>query len=154
MKIQDVLVPTDFSPNSLRAVEFAVSLTEQGGEICLLHVVDTDFVARLTDEGFSNAGAATAKLREKAERQLQETIASVPDPKPRLEPMVVVGRPFAEILRIADDLDFGMIALGARGRRGADLEEMLFGSTAEKVIRASRVPVVCVPMSWSRENAG
>src|SRR4030095_12784776 len=108
MKIQEVMVPVDFSPNSLRAVEFALSLVEPDGEICLLHVIDTDFVARLSDEGFGETEATTARLREKAEGLLREFIAPVPDPKPRLEAMVVVGRPFAEILRIAVDLDYKM----------------------------------------------
>ena len=153
MKIHDVMVPVDFSPNSLRAVEFAISLIEPDGEVCLLHVIDTDFVARMTDEGFGQAEAITTKLRERAEGLLRELMTMVPDPKPRLETMVVMGKPFAEILRIAADLDYQMIVVGTRGRRGVDLEEMFFGSTAEKVIRASRVPVVCVPTTWSPEKA-
>jgi nucleotide-binding universal stress UspA family protein len=111
----------------------------------LLHVVDVGFIEQLAEEGFSTQEAATTKLREKAEARLQEIIAAIPDPKPQIEPMVVVGRPFAEVLRIVGDLDFGIIVLGTRGRRGADLEEILFGSTAEKVIRGARVPVLCVP---------
>ena len=153
MKIRDVLVPTDFSPNSLRAIEFAVSLVEADGEICLLHVVDTEFVERLSEEGFTSAEAATTKLRESAEQRLQDIISAIPDPKPQLEPMIVIGRPFAEILRVADDLDFRLLVLGTRGRRGSDLEELLFGSTAEKVIRASRLPVICVPAGWTPQNA-
>src|SRR5262245_61362477 len=122
MKIEDILVPTDFSPDSLRAVEFAVSLADPQGEVCLLHVVDADFVARLAAEEFSSVEAATTKLRERAERRLQELATAIPEPKPRLEPMVVVGRPFVQILRIASDLDFELIVLGTRGWRGADLE--------------------------------
>jgi nucleotide-binding universal stress UspA family protein len=57
--------------------------------------------------------------------------------------MIVIGKPFAEILRVASDLDFAMIVLGTHGR--GDIEELLFGSTAEKVLRAARIPVVCVP---------
>ena len=59
--------------------------------------------------------------------------------------MVVVGIPFQEILRVAVDLDYPMIVLG----KGRDLEEMLFGSTAEKVIRGARIPVVTVPAGWA-----
>jgi nucleotide-binding universal stress UspA family protein len=51
---------------------------------------------------------------------------------------------------VASDLDFSMIVRGVRGRREADIEEMLFGSTAEKVLRGARVPVVCVPPGWSK----
>ena len=153
MKIQDILVPVDFSPNSLRALDFAVSLIDQDGEIYLLHVIDADFVARLSQEGFSDLEAATARMRRKAEEQLQEILQSRPDAGPRMDSMVVVGKPFAEILRVAADLDFEMIVLGIHGRRN-DLEELLFGSTAEKVLRAARIPVVCVPDAVQKNTVG
>lgn len=149
MKIKDLLVPIDFSPNSLRALDFAISLVESEGEVCLFHVIDADFVARLGEEGFSEAEAATARLRQKAEEQLQEIMQGISEPRPQLDSMVVIGKPFAEILRVAADLDFEMIVLGMHGRRHGDLEELLFGSTAEKVLRAARLPVVCVPVTWS-----
>lgn len=149
MQIKDVLVPIDFSPNSLRALEFAISLVELQGEICLLHVIDADFVTRLDEEGFSETEAARDRLRQKAEQRLQEILQSIPEPRPQLDSMVVIGKPFAEILRVAADLDFEMIVLGTQGRHQADIEEMLFGSTAEKVLRAARLPVVCVPAVWS-----
>jgi nucleotide-binding universal stress UspA family protein len=58
--------------------------------------------------------------------------------------MIVVGSPFVEILKITRDLDLPMIVMGVRGR-STPPEEILFGSTAEKVLRGSRVPVLCVP---------
>jgi nucleotide-binding universal stress UspA family protein len=58
--------------------------------------------------------------------------------------MIVIGIPFAEILKIARDLDLPMIVMGVKGR-STPPEEVLFGSTAEKVLRGSRVPVLCVP---------
>jgi nucleotide-binding universal stress UspA family protein len=154
MKIRDILVPVDFSPNSLRALDFATSLIDREGEIYLLHVIDSDFVERLSQEGFSDPEAATAQIRRKAEVQLQEILQSRPDPEPRMDSMVVVGRPFAEILRVAADLDFEMIVLGIHGRRQKDLEELLFGSTAEKVLRAARIPVVCVPDAIQKNAVG
>jgi nucleotide-binding universal stress UspA family protein len=150
MKISDVLVPTDFSPGSMRALEFALSLVEPGGEIYLLHAIDADFVARLSEEGFGEPEEVTERLRLKAEERMVEVRQAVRDLRQSLETMVVVGKPFAEILRVASDLDFSMIVLGVRGRRQGDIEEMLFGSTAEKVLRGARVPVVCVPPGWSK----
>lgn len=149
MKIEDVLVPTDFSPNSLRALDYAKSLLAPGGEIYLLHVVDTDFVARVAQEGFSEADAALNQLRQKAEAQLRELVAEFKTDELQIETMVVMGKPFAEILRVADDLDFSLIVLGRRGERSSALEELLFGSTAEKVLRTTPIPVVCVPPQWS-----
>ena len=149
MKIADILVPVDFSPNSQRAFDYALSLIEPDGEIYLLHVIDTHFVARVSEEGFSNPEAAMEQMRTKAEAQLQELINEHAASGVHLESMVVVGTPFAEILRVAADLDFSLIVLGTRGHRGGGIEELLFGSTAEKVLRATPVPVVCVPPNWS-----
>jgi nucleotide-binding universal stress UspA family protein len=149
MKIEDILVPIDFSPNSLRAVEYAMSLIEPSGEIYLLHVIDTDFVTRLSLEGFGEFEAATERLRHKAEGQLHQLINEYAQSGVQLESMVVIGNPFAEILRVADDLDFSLIVLGTRGQRGGTIEELLFGSTAEKVLRATPIPVVCVPPNWT-----
>jgi nucleotide-binding universal stress UspA family protein len=149
MKVEDILVPIDFSPNSLRAVEYAMSLIEPSGEIYLLHVIDTDFVTRLSLEGFGEFEAATERLRHKAEGQLHQLINEYAQSGVQLESMVVIGHPFAEILRVADDLDFSLIVLGTRGQRGGTIEELLFGSTAEKVLRATPIPVVCVPPNWT-----
>jgi nucleotide-binding universal stress UspA family protein len=149
MKITDILVPIDFSPNAQRAFEYALSLLEPGGEIYLLHVIDSDFVARLCEEGFGETEAATARLRQRAEAHLQEVVQEHAASGVHLETMVVIGNPFAEILRVASDLDFSLIVLGTRGHHGGSLEELLFGSTAEKVLRATPVPVVCVPPRWS-----
>jgi len=149
MEIKDILVPVDFSPSSLRAIEFARSLVEKDGEVYLLHVIDIDFVQRLTDEGFSEPEAATARIRGRAEgllvEMVDEILKRIPESEPKLETMVVVGKPFAEILRVAADLDFQMIVLATHSRERGHLEELLFGSTAEKVLRGSRVPVIFVP---------
>jgi len=147
MKIEDVLVPVDFSPNSLRAVEFALGLIDDDSEIYLLHVIDSSFVDRLTSEGFGDAPTATEKLRKRAEERFEEALAAFADHKERFESMIVVGRPFAEILRVAADLDFQLIVMGTHGVRGEHIEELLFGSTAEKVLRAAQIPVLFVPDS-------
>jgi len=145
MKINDILVPVDFSENSLKAAEFALSLVDPEGEVCLLHVIDSDFIERVSEEGFSEAEEAINRLRESAERRLQEIVSSRETKQPEIDIMVVVGKPFAEILRVANDLFFEMIVLSTRGRRQSSIEDVLFGSTADKVLRASRIPVVCIP---------
>ena len=145
MKIEDILVPIDFSPGSLRALDYALAMVDPGGEVYLLHVVDDDFLARVDDEGFCDAETARAQMQRRAEEQLQKIAQKFSLLNVRIESMVVVGKPFAEILRIAADLHFSMIVMGIRGRHQGGIEEILFGSTAEKVLRAARIPVVCVP---------
>jgi nucleotide-binding universal stress UspA family protein len=146
MQSKDILVPVDFSLGSLRAVEYAFSLLESEGELCLLHVIDSDFVARLSEEGFADPEEAIERMRKRAEEMLAEIARRNPSEKIQVDTMVVVGKPFAEILRVTNDLYFEMIVLSIRGRQQGTIEGLLFGSTAEKVLRAARIPIVCVPV--------
>jgi nucleotide-binding universal stress UspA family protein len=145
MKIEDILVPIDFSTGSLWALDYALSMVDPGGEVYLLHVIDAEFLERVSAEGYCDEETARTQMRRKAEEQLQKIAQERSEPDIRLESMVVVGKPFSEILRIADDLDFSLIVMGIRGRHQGGIEEILFGSTAEKALRAARIPVVCVP---------
>jgi len=152
MKIEDILVPIDFSPGSLQALDYALAMVDPGGEVYLLHVIDAEFLARVSDEGFCDSETARAQLQRKTEEQLQKIARKSSLLNVRLESMVVVGKPFAEILRIAADLHFSLIVMGIRGRHQGGIEEILFGSTAEKVLRAARIPVVCVPPGTGAET--
>jgi nucleotide-binding universal stress UspA family protein len=62
-----------------------------------------------------------------------------------VEKAVVRGVPFVEIIRTAKDKNADMIVIGTHGRTGID--HMLFGSTAEKVVRKSSCPVLTVRMA-------
>jgi len=58
------------------------------------------------------------------------------------ESMVVSGTPFLEIIRIAKEKEVDLIVVGTHGRTG--LDHVLFGSTAEKVVRQAPCPVLSV----------
>ena len=147
MKIEDLLVPVDFSPPSEHGIRFAKSLIGSGkGEIHLLHVVDADFVARAVEEGFGVQDEVTAAMRERAEGLLAELAEKYADEALSINSVVVVGKPFLEILRLAKQLEFEMIVMGMRGRHES-VEQALFGSTSERVLRAAPCPVVCVPFA-------
>ncbi len=144
LKATDILVPVDFSATSLNAVRVAVGLAEPDGDITLLHVIDKDFVEDAVAAGMGSSDDITARLREQAESSFAATLEGVQTGEVNVERMIVFGSPFVEILKIARDLDLPMIVMGVRGR-SLPPEDVLFGSTAEKVLRGTRVPVLCVP---------
>jgi glycine betaine transporter len=80
-----------------------------------------------------------------AESNFNNVLEGLDAGKVNIETMIVVGIPFVEILKIARDLDLPLIVMGIRGQ-SMPAEELLFGSTAEKVLRGTRVPVLCVPL--------
>src|SRR5262245_18348802 len=132
MKVEDILVPIDFSPGSLRALDYALAMVEPVGEVYLLNVIDADFLASVSDEGFCDTETAKAQMQRKAEEQLQQIARKSSLLNVHMDSMVVVGKPFAEILLIAADLHFSLIVMGIRGRHQGGIEEILFGSTVEK----------------------
>jgi nucleotide-binding universal stress UspA family protein len=144
LKAPDILVPVDFSPTSINAVRVALGIAAPGGDLTLLHVIDEDFVEDAVAAGMGSSEEITAKLRQQAESNFASALEGIEMGEADIERMVVVGSPFVEILKIARDLDLPMIVMGVRGR-STPPEEFLFGSTAEKVLRGTRVPVLCVP---------
>ena len=144
LKSTDILVPVDFSPTSINAVRVAVGIAAPDGDITLLHVIDEHFVEDAVAAGLGRSEELTERLRQQAESNFNSALEGIETGEVNVARMVVVGAPFVEILKIARDLDLPMIVMGVRGR-STPPEEVLFGSTAEKVLRGTRVPVLCVP---------
>lgn len=140
----DLLVPVDFSACSVNALRAAIGIAAPDGDVTLLHVVDERFIDDAVAASMGSTDEITARLRARAESDFAAVREGLELGEVHLEQMVVVGTPFVEILKIARDLQLPMIVMGVRGR-STPAEELLFGSTAEKVVRGSRVPVLCIP---------
>ena len=114
------------------------------GDLTLLHAIDEQFVSDAVAAALGTAEEILARLRDQAEANFNNILEGLETEAVNIERMIVVGAPFLEILKIARDLDLPMIVMGVKGR-STPPEEVLFGSTAEKVLRGSRVPVLVVP---------
>lgn len=143
-KASEILVPTDFSASSINALKVAIAMAAPDGDITLLHVIDAHFVNDAASADLGTVDEIRARLRERAEADFTLMLEGIDPGTVNLERMIVIGVPFVEILKIARDLDLPLIVMGTKGR-STPPEEILFGSTAEKVLRGSRVPVLCVP---------
>ena len=139
-----IVVPVDFSPCSINALRVAMGIVAPDGDITLLHVIDEHFVNDSVAATLGTLEEITARLRERAETEFANALSGLERGEVNVEQMIVIGTPFVEILKIARDLDLPMIVMGMRGRSSPPAE-ILFGSTAEKVLRGTRVPVLCVP---------
>jgi universal stress protein A len=141
----EILVPVDFSACSVNALRVAVGMAAPEGDLTLLHVIDQQFIDEAVAAGLGSSDDIRTRLKEQAESNFGTMLEGLDTGQVSLERMIVVGSPFVEILKIARDLDLPMIVMGVRGR-STPPEELLFGSTAEKVLRGSRLPVLCVPL--------
>lgn len=137
-----VLVGVDFSACSLRALETALRWRPASTEVTVLHVVDSELARRADAAGVTSYADAVAKMRTAAESELERLVSD--KNTDGLETMLVEGLPFVEIVKISNDLDCDLIVLGSRGD-SSSLRELLFGNTAEQVLRTALKPVLCVP---------
>ena len=138
-KIETILVPLDFSPASLEALDYAVWLAKQfRAAIHLVHVYPPD-------EASSVPGAAHLLLQsaEAIERLNEELTGIHRKHVPTFRPEnchIRGGRPYEQIVRVAREIDADLIALSTRGHSG--LKHLLLGSTAERVVRNAPCPVL------------
>jgi universal stress protein A len=140
----EILVPVDFSPCSVNALRMAIAMASPEGDVTLLHAIDQKFIDDAAAAGLGTAEAITSSLRTQAEASFAALLDGIDTGSVDIDRMTVIGIPFIEILKIARDLDLPLIVMGVKGR-STPPEEVLFGSTAEKVLRGARVPVLCVP---------
>jgi nucleotide-binding universal stress UspA family protein len=145
LRAQDMLVAVDFSATSFNAIRVALKVAEPEGDVTLLHVIDEQFVGDAVAAGMGTSEEIVERVRQRAEAELEQALAGVETGGVNVARMIVVGVPFVEIPKIARDLDLPLIVMGVGGHK-TPAEELIFGSTVEKVLRLTRVPVLCVPL--------
>ncbi len=142
--LRSILVGTDFSLCAARAFELAVSLAaSQGASIHLLHVLVEPIQAFDVAGALPYLDVTTQKEWEEATRKrLAKAVASAAKRGVTATSELRWGRPSDTLVETAMKMKASLIVLGTHGR-GA-LEKLLIGSTAERVLRLSPVPVLTV----------
>ena len=139
--IKTILVGTDFSHYSDRAMDYAVMLSEQfGATILILHIIESlaySVTDSLTVIGHEQALSATATAL------LENSLKKLLDQGCTAESHLGHGTPYREIIKKAEEAGSDLVVIGTHGRTG--MEHLLLGSVAEKVIRLATCPVLTVP---------
>ena len=138
-----ILVGCDFSADSDLAFEYSLSMAQEfESELHLVHVVEPS--------GYKDLFKLPQESGEKFKQDLYDMIkeklnAMVPKEALawiKLQTKLLVGKPYAELIRYGEMNDIDMIALGIRGH--GMVEELLVGSTTDRVIRQSPCPVLSI----------
>jgi len=142
-KFSTVLVAIDFSDSSDNAFQMALSLAENfSAQLLVLHVINEPVDLR----GFYVPHISFSRLEEEIEEGAQKMMESFCRKNlvnfENFQQLIVSGLPYEQIIAQADEKSADLIVLGTHGRTG--LDHVLFGSTAEKVVRKSKVPVLTV----------
>lgn len=128
---KSILVATDFSDVSRRAVDQALRFAEKtGGELHVLHVVEVDLVPSALE--LSSSQPFRQALEDEANRRLQELLNSLPKTGVAIRPHLAWGTPWLEIVQAAQRLRADLLVLGAVGRSG--IKGLLLGNTADRVL--------------------
>lgn len=141
--IGSILVPIDFSIHSKNALKYAVPLAEKfKASLHLVYVVEPTIYP--ADLGFGQVvlPGVEEELREKGGEELQTLMEKEIGGRVKSSCAVRTGNPHQEILREAEELGVAMIVVATHGHSG--VEHMLFGSTADRVVRNAKCPVLTV----------
>ncbi|HEX8517722.1 MAG TPA: universal stress protein [Bacteroidia bacterium] len=142
-----ILVPIDFSEQSLIALEQSYNLArEYHAEITLLHVIEeAGMLAKL----FSKE--QHEDLRKNVQAQLDK-LASEEAKKAKLKinTLVARGSVYEKINEVAELINASMIIMGTNGDEG--LKKRFIGSNALRVVRESRMPVITIKGKHHRKG--
>jgi nucleotide-binding universal stress UspA family protein len=145
MKIKRVLVPVDFSANSLHALDYAVEFARVfDAEVEVLFVIEPVYYA--VPDFAGGATAAMSGLLEEQMRSGREQLAKLAKRYARhritLRTMMRSGTPYAEIVAAAQSRKSGLVFMATHGRTG--LTHLLLGSVTERVVRSAPCPVLTI----------
>jgi nucleotide-binding universal stress UspA family protein len=138
-----ILCPVDFSTTSERALRYGLSLAEEAkARLTVLHVLEWFPEQEIREHRHFNVPEYRRFLEEDARRRLAEAVPE--EARAWCEPVerVECGKAYREILRVAGEEGSDLIVLGVHGRGAVDL--LLFGSTANHVVRQAACPVLTV----------
>lgn len=142
IKLKKILYPTDFSESSLEALKYGVSFAKEfGAKLILMHVVSEN-TEGLNLPRVSSLESVEQELVQEAERNLKVLIPIEQRKNLDWEMAILRGHPANEIMLYAHQNDIDLIIIGTHGRSG--FEHIIFGSTAEKVVRKAPCPVLTV----------
>jgi nucleotide-binding universal stress UspA family protein len=140
--IPTLLCPVDFSDANRASIRYAAAVASHfGGKIVFL-TVEEPLLTEAVDLG-TGVVWDPEDTRKELVRFVGKVFHGAPPSAVTLEYDVAVGKPASEILRVAADRRCDLIVMGTHGLTG--MRKLFFGSTTERVLRETTVPVLATP---------
>ncbi len=138
-----ILFAVDFSQSSDYAFQYALSLAKKyDARLLIIHVINEPVDLR----GFYVPHISFEKLEQEieegAKKMMEKFCRTQIKDYSKYETFIVPGIPYDEVIKKAQEQSADLVIMGTHGRTG--LDHVLFGSTAEKVVRKSPVPVMTI----------
>ena len=143
IRIQNVLVATDFSETSDAALDYGREMARTfGSTLHVLHVADSVNLPYGGEAYTAMVPDLQAEVEEAARNQLQ-TLLEHEDRALHIRPVVVAAvSPAAAIVDYAVQHQIDLIILGTHG--GGAISHLFMGSVAERVVRTAHCPVLTI----------
>jgi len=135
IKLKKILVGCDFSPDSKLAFDYGLSLAQEfQAELHLSHVIKPSLYRR-EREGIN-------QLRDRLAKKLDGMVPEASRDWCAAKTALLDGEPYIALMDYAREQEVDMIVLGVRGH--TLWEKLLVGSTTDRLIRHSPIPVLAV----------
>ena len=142
MKIQNILVATDFSETSDSALDYGRTLARTfGGRLHVLHVVENSLMWSGTDGIAYDFALVQEEIEEAARKKLATMVGPPEGQDTSTTTLVRAGTsPAFAIVDYAKEAKIDLIVMGTHGR--GFVGHLLMGSVAERVVRIAPCPVL------------
>jgi nucleotide-binding universal stress UspA family protein len=132
---RNVVVPVDFSPESMDAIDVGLQLVDQPAHLHVVHVV-IDITPLEAGEVW---GVIDPQARiEQMDKTLRQKLADAKYAGVQIT--VLLGEPAHAIANFAQEKHADLVVIPSHGRTG--LTRLLIGSVAERVVRLAHCPVL------------
>ena len=139
IQVKLVLLATNFRPSSVAATQLATQMANQlGAELHAVYVIG-DYFEQISVMFPEGGLAALTRLRS----YVQERMGNLA--RGGGETHITEGRPYQEIVKLADTLEADLIVIGTAVHGSLFGSSHVLGSEIERVIRNAPCPVLCVP---------
>lgn len=143
MKINQILVPTDFSENAQHAVDYAIALAKKSS--ARLHLLHTPVIPTylLMDLSYSPGPEAVTRILNDSQEALDTQAKGIAAAGVEHFSAIREGTVHEVIRDYAKEHDVDLVVLGTHGRTG--VSKLMYGSVTERVIKTVHTPIIVVP---------
>ncbi len=139
--VKKILIPIDFSDYSKAALRYAINFAKCcEAEMYLIYVVEPAIYPPDFSMGQIAIPSVNTEWDQRAKDELANLAKSEIPADVKTKTIIKTGKPFIEIIETAAEEDIDLIIIATHGHTG--VEHILFGSTAEKVVRKAPCPVL------------
>lgn len=141
LTLDKILVATDFTPESGKALDYARAFAHQfASRLTLAHIVDLSVASPYPG---AVVGLSLDQMRHDSAENLEREVNNL-----GIEGITAQGKtleahnPAAAIVDLSENLDADLVIVGTHNRQG--LSKLILGSCSEKVIHSARCPVLTI----------